>query len=269
MTLAALQAALAALACEADARDDLARDPAGFARARGLDAREAALLRSVPLADLDAFRALVARDRAHDLRRLFPLAVALAGDALAVRAYARAAPYPLDRWPDEGRRFAAYLAQAAPRDLAGRAAVDLARYEAAALALRAEDARGAFPPVRTPTAAPVILLAAGHRFLRVATNVPELVDALRGGEPALPRAWPRGVLLRREAGGGVTSVACSLAESIALAAAAERPRPREAVVARAAREGALPRERVEGALDELLALGVLEVADGARGGVRS
>lgn len=249
MTLAAFQDALVRLVSEPVERERFARAANEWARGRGLDARSLDLLLSVPRADLEYFGAIVARDRAFDHGSLFPLTLALAGEALALHAYVRALPYPEPRAEREGARFAAFIAARAPPGARGLACVDLARFEAAKLAMRAEDAAK-----RAPSG--TFALAPGHRVLPVRSNLAEVADALANGRTSAPRAEAGAVLLARQPGGRAVGIALQRGEAAVLAAL-DRPRALDALLARALRESGLARWEAEVALGELVAEGVV------------
>lgn len=176
MSLLKLQRELAALLIEEPARRAFAEAPRAYARRR-LAGKDAALLASLDPGDVGYFASRRRIDRLAALRVDVPRAAALLegrGDHLR---YFRAHPYALEDAVKEAARLARWAAQAARKGQVPPLAADLARYEAAHLALRARAPRPARPSAAPRRAPGLVLLALAHDL------GPALAD---DGPPAAP-----------------------------------------------------------------------------------
>jgi hypothetical protein len=231
---------------EEDARRAFAKDPEGWAHARGLRGAEARLLAGLDAGDVGYFASRRQIDRRAMLAADVPKAAARAIHEGALLAYFRAHPYAIEDPLREAARFAAWARQAARAGRLSAFAADLAAYEAAELRLRSLPARAAKPSARPRRAPRLRLLRFGH----------DLAPALRArGVPREGAARPCFVVLARTPegveGGEVSPLVFHLLRAangrrsdaeVARAAArlAGRP-PAEAarVLAQLRREGAL------------------------------
>lgn len=249
MTLLRLQRELAALLMEEPARQAFAAGKRRYARQRGLTGQDARLLASLDASDVGYFASRRAIDRRGALRLDLGRTTALLEQGDGLFRYFRAHPYALEDPVREARRLAAWAVQAARRGQVPALAADLARYEAADLALRGATPRAARPS-RHPRRAPhVVLLRVGHDLERALEEDGPLEAEVRPAQVVLWRG-PDGVH-----GGEVPAVVAEVlrradGRTSEAALVREAARASKATVARAKR--ALAELRKEGLLSPAL-----------------
>lgn len=171
MSLLRLQRELAALLMEEPARRAFAAGKQRYARQRGLRGKEARLLASLDAGDVGYFASRRQLDRRSALRVDMTRTTALLEERDLLLRYFRAVPYALEDPVKEAKRVASWAVKAARKGHIPGLAADLARYEAADLALRARPHKAA-KPSRHPRRAPgIVLLRLGH----------DIAPALEGG----------------------------------------------------------------------------------------
>lgn len=245
MTLLRLQRELAALLMEEPARRAFAAGRRRYARQRGLAGKDARLLASLDPGDVGYFAARRQIDRRSALRLDLPRATALLEREDHLLRYFRAHPYAFEDPLREAKRMARWAAQAARRGKVQALAADLARYEAADLALRAKPHRPAKPARRARRAPNLVRLSLGH----------DIAAALEEGAPFEAEARPVHVVLWR---GGEGVLGGEVAPVVAhLLRLANGRRTDAALVAGAARAAGVPAGRARRALAELRREGLL------------
>jgi hypothetical protein len=130
MALAEVQAALARLATQPEARDAFARDPVSAGRALGLDDPDAHVFATLAPPELERFAASLRAKRALDARKYLPLTALALGPGFGPRLRAHLAGPPRDAREDALALVAELRAERDPsRPWLG----DLARYEGATI----------------------------------------------------------------------------------------------------------------------------------------
>lgn len=248
MTLLKLQRELAALLMEEPARQAFAAGKRRYVRQRGLAGKDARLLASLDADDVGYFASRRAIDRRGALRLDLGRTTALLEQGDGLFRYFRACPYALEDPVKEAKRVAAWAVKAARKGQVPALVADLARYEAADLALRAAAPRTARPS-RHPRRAPhVVLLRVGHDLAPVLDEDGSLEAEARPAHVVLWRG-PEGVH-----GGKVPPVVAELLRR------ADGRTPEAALVREAARASKTAVSGAKRALAELRKEGLLSPA---------
>lgn len=171
-----LQRELAAILMDEAARLRWQADPRAYAKAAGLNPRDAKLLAGMVPGDVAYYAGRRWVDRWSFLQGDLPRSVALARKDGCLYAYFRAEPYPFEDTVKEATRFSQWLAAERNAELAGKPGAtpipcllpDLAAYEAAVSACWRIDppqARAeAMQPARPKRRPGVALLTLDHDF---------------------------------------------------------------------------------------------------------
>ncbi|MEA3142768.1 MAG: hypothetical protein QOG31_92 [Thermoplasmata archaeon] len=158
MTLARLQAELAALLMEPGRLEAFEADPKGYVRKAGLAGRDADLLAGLPVEGARYFAERRRIDRFSHLRGDLPHSVAMLEREAGVAAYFAAHPYAFEEPMKEVARFAKWSRGASlPRILR-----DVVAVEAAAVLLMHGPRRAAKPGARLRRAPGVRLVRVAH-----------------------------------------------------------------------------------------------------------